>query len=77
MNFYVWVASNFLFCSALHCTAFHVSFSYECLNHGLKCQGDCRDTIYAKATLLVQETVSAAGVHGQPVILLCFYVLLC
>lgn len=30
---------------------------YECLERGLKCQGDCRDTIYAKATLLVQETI--------------------
>lgn len=28
---------------------------YECLARGLKCQGDCRDTIYAKATMLVQE----------------------
>eukprot|EP00441_Pelagodinium_beii_P024205 CAMPEP_0197653222 /NCGR_PEP_ID=MMETSP1338-20131121/34926_1 /TAXON_ID=43686 ORGANISM="Pelagodinium beii, Strain RCC1491" /NCGR_SAMPLE_ID=MMETSP1338 /ASSEMBLY_ACC=CAM_ASM_000754 /LENGTH=540 /DNA_ID=CAMNT_0043228259 /DNA_START=96 /DNA_END=1718 /DNA_ORIENTATION=- len=28
---------------------------YECLQRGLKCQGDCRDTIYARATLLIQE----------------------
>ncbi len=28
---------------------------YECVYSGLKCQGDCRDTIYAKATFLVQE----------------------
>jgi len=28
---------------------------YECLERGVKCQGDCRDTIYAKATLLVRE----------------------
>jgi len=30
---------------------------YECLARGLKCQGDCRDTIYAKATMLVEETL--------------------
>lgn len=30
---------------------------YECLASGLKCQGDCRDTIYAKATMLVEETL--------------------
>jgi hypothetical protein len=30
---------------------------YECLDRGLKCQGDCRDTIYAKATMLVEETI--------------------
>merc|ERR1719183_1966761 len=30
---------------------------YECLARGLKCQGDCRDTIYAKATMLVEETI--------------------
>jgi len=30
---------------------------YECLEQGTMCQGDCRDTIYAKATFLVQEYV--------------------
>lgn len=30
---------------------------YECLADGSKCQGDCRDTIYAKATLLPQEVM--------------------
>ena len=30
---------------------------YECLSDGSKCQGDCRDTIYAKATLLPQEII--------------------
>jgi len=30
---------------------------YECLARGLKCQGDCRDTIYAKATFIIQETL--------------------
>jgi len=28
---------------------------YECLNHGTKCQGDCRDTIYAKSTFLIRQ----------------------
>jgi hypothetical protein len=28
---------------------------YECLAHGTKCQGDCRDTIYAKATFLIRQ----------------------
>jgi len=28
---------------------------YECLSHGTKCQGDCRDTIYAKATHLIRQ----------------------
>lgn len=30
---------------------------YECLEDGSRCQGDCRDTIYAKATLLPQELI--------------------
>mmetsp|Transcript_24987 Transcript_24987/g.53915 ORF Transcript_24987/g.53915 Transcript_24987/m.53915 type:complete len:546 (-) Transcript_24987:30-1667(-) len=30
---------------------------YECLDDGTKCQGDCRDTVYAKATFLVQQTI--------------------
>jgi len=30
---------------------------YECLQSGLQCQGDCRDTIYARATMLIQETL--------------------
>uniref|UniRef100_A0A7S2KE78 Uncharacterized protein n=1 Tax=Zooxanthella nutricula TaxID=1333877 RepID=A0A7S2KE78_9DINO len=28
---------------------------YECLAHGTKCAGDCRDTIYAKATFLTRQ----------------------
>ncbi len=38
-------------------TSFVNDSGYECLANGLKCQGDCRDTIYAKATLLVEETL--------------------
>jgi hypothetical protein len=30
---------------------------YECLAEGSRCQGDCRDTIYAKATFIVEETL--------------------
>merc|ERR1719506_1058928 len=30
---------------------------YECLHEGTRCQGDCRDTIYAKASLIIQETL--------------------
>jgi hypothetical protein len=30
---------------------------YECIEQGTRCQGDCRDTIYAKATFLVHETL--------------------
>lgn len=28
---------------------------YECLSAGTKCQGDCRDTVYAKATFAIRE----------------------
>jgi hypothetical protein len=38
-------------------TSFVVDSGYECLDDGTQCQGDCRDTIYAKATLLVEETL--------------------
>lgn len=38
-------------------TSFVNDSGYECIEQGLHCQGDCRDTIYAKATLLVSETV--------------------
>jgi len=30
---------------------------YECLHEGTRCQGDCRDTIYAKATFMIAETL--------------------
>jgi len=35
---------------------------YECIYDGSKCQGDCRDTIYAKGTLLPQEMFCNATV---------------
>ena len=36
-------------------TSFVNDSGYECLKDGSRCQGDCRDTIYARATLLPQE----------------------
>jgi len=30
---------------------------YECITRGIRCQGDCRDTVYAYATLVDQDVV--------------------
>lgn len=38
-------------------TSFVTDSGYECLAEGSRCQGDCRDTIYAKATLVIAETL--------------------
>jgi hypothetical protein len=45
---------------SLNFTSFVVDSGYECLADGTQCQGDCRDTIYARATLLIQDSVCNA-----------------
>lgn len=41
--------------AALRFSTFVNDSGYECLADGTRCQGDCRDTIYAKATFEVQS----------------------
>ncbi len=45
---------------SLDFTSFVKDSGYECLADGTQCQGDCRDTIYARATLLVEDSLCNA-----------------